>query len=85
MILTATPVDGGKSMTNFSGLFKTWKLETQRRLRRRKENNMPKTKTKAKADDLFEILKDNPKATIKWAKSEIKKYLKLIKLIEKKK
>ena len=46
---------------------------------------MPKTKPKAKADDLFEILKDNPKATIKWAKSEIKKYLKLIKLIEKKK
>ena len=34
-------------------------------------------------DNFYNVLKDNPRAIIRWAKSEIKEYQKLIKLIEK--
>ena len=36
----------------------------------------------SQANTLFEILKNHPEETIKWAKTEIKEYQKLIKLLE---
>lgn len=39
-------------------------------------------KKKSQANNLFNALKDNPKAVIEWAESEIREYKKLIKLIK---
>ena len=45
-----------------------------------KLGNLPKSKVEEFAD----TLKDNPEEIIAWAKREIKEYLELIKILEKK-
>jgi len=41
--------------------------------------------SKSKAQDFANTIKDSPKKIIAWAKSEIKEYERLIKILEKKK
>ena len=45
-----------------------------------KKDNLPKSK----AEEFADTLKDNPEEIIAWAKREIKEYLELIKILEKK-